>query len=282
MNKWWMRYYKQDEANDGTKGGAGGGTSDVDGGGDEGKDEGSESNDDKDDDGKGKPKVSDTEAKLLKENMKRKDEAEKLKAQLSQANATLKQFEGIDPVAVRDLLKKQKDEETAQLEKKGQWDTLKESMAKEHQAEKTTLASEIDTLKADLQKSLNTINELTIGSQFSNSPFIKEKLLMTPSKAKVVYAGHFDFVDGAVVGFDKPRGDAGRSPLVNGNGDPLTFELAMQKLIDSDPEKDSLLRATVKPGANSNSEKASDVDAAKDKGQVSSLDKITAGLKGLK
>lgn len=282
MNKWWQRYYKMDEAGDGTEGGAGGGSGSE--GGEEGGAEGSEGSDDgkgEGDDGK-KPGISDAEAKLLRENMKRKEEAEKLKKQLAQANETLKQFEGIDPTAVRDLLKKQKDEELAQLEKKGQWDVLRESMAKEHQTEKSTLTSQIEALQNDLKKSLSTINELTIGSQFSNSPFIKEKLLMTPNKAKVIYGSHFDFVDGEVVAYDKPRGADNRSPLVNGSGDPLSFDLAMQKLIDADPEKDSLLRPTIKPGANSNSENPRKLDASKDKEQASSLDKITEGLKGLK
>lgn len=282
MNKWWMRYYKQDEANDGTEGGAGGGASGAEGGNDDGNEGNPDDGGKGGEEDKGKPKVSDAEAKLLKENMKRKQEADNLKAQLTQANETLKQFEGIDPVAVRELLKKQKDEELAQLEAKGQWEALKESMAKEHQAEKTNLLTEKEALKAELQKSLATINELTIGSQFSNSTFIKEKLLMTPNKARVVYASHFDFVDGQVVGYDKARGEPNRAPLVNASGEPLSFDLAMQKLIDSDPEKDSLLRATVKPGANSDSEKSSKVDDSKDKAQVSSLDKITAGLKGLK
>jgi hypothetical protein len=278
-NKLWFKRY-MDKATDGTEGGAGGGAgSDGNpaGGNDDDKSAGGE--------GEGgepkKPAISDETAKLVKENMQRKEKIQKLEAELTQAKETAKQFEGIDPVAVKALLAKQAEEETKALEAKGQWDTLKQQMVEAHSTEKSTLEQRIKDLQAQLDGATGNIQELTIGSQFSNSPFIKDKLLLPASKAKVVYGSHFDFVDGQVVGFDAPKGAAKRAPLVDGAGNPLSFDLAIQKLVEADPEKDSLLRATIKPGAGSDTEPVNKSIKTGDD-NPSSVNKIAAGLKGLK
>lgn len=279
MNKWWMRYYKQDEANDGTQGGAGGGSGE--GGENKGGDEGGEP---KGGDGNpGKTQISDTEAALLKENLQKKTKITDLQTKLTQATESLKAFEGIDPVAVKALLAKQKADEDKLLEDKGDFDRLKQRMSEEHTTVVTGLNDQIKELQDQLNSKNGTVNELTVGAQFNNSPYIKEKLILTPNKAKALYESHFELVDGQVVGFDKPRGAASRTAFVDATGASLAFDAVMTKLIDSDPEKDSLLRSTIKAGANSGGQPNTKVNLQKDAGgEKSSVDKIANGLKGLK
>lgn len=275
MNKFQRNFFARfmDEANDGTEGGAGGATNNE-----PANPAGTEGGD-----GSGtKPQISDADAKLLKENLKKKEQIQDLTTKLTQATENLKAFEGLDPVAIRALVAKQKQDEEEKLAAKGDFDALKARMAEEHVNVVTGLNAQIEALKADLAGHSTLVNELTVGSQFNNSTYIKDKLILTPNKAKALYASHFELVDGQVVGYDKPRGVANRTAYVDATGAALSFDGVIGKLIEADPEKDSLLRSTVKPGANSGNEATKFKTDDSLKGDKSSLDRISSGLKGLK
>lgn len=294
----WLKYYAP--ADDGQGGqGAGGGSGtggdgsgtggDGKGAGDEGKGAGAgdEGKGKTDEDGKGKSdddksKLSDKEAQLLKDLMKHKDSAKSERAAREEAEKKLKEFEGIDPVAIRKLLEEKRKADEEELERKGQWDALKANMAKEHQTEKAKLEQTIADLQAQLGERNTQIDELTIGSKFSSSEFItKETTIASPAKARALYGSHFDLVDGVLTGFDKPRGAKDRAPLVDASGNALPFEQAMRKIIEADPDKEALLRAKGKQGAgSSSSDKSADIDLNKKEGD--SVDMIAAGLASLK
>lgn len=279
MNKFQRMLFARlmDEAGDGTEGGAGGGgvVDDKSGEG-EGQGKGGEGE-------SGKTKPTDAEAKLLKENLKKKEQIQALSDQLTQATEKLKEFDGLDAKQLRELLAKQAEAEQAELEKKGDYDRLKQRMSEEHQSAVSKLTEQIAALQQSLDASNSAVNELTIGSQFNNSPYIKEKLILTPNKAKALYASHFDLVDGQLVGYDKPRGASGRTAFVDANGSNLPFDAVMTKLVEADPEKDSLLRSNVKPGAGSGTSEGSNKKAGSEiAAEKSSIDRISAGLKGLK
>lgn len=228
----------------------------------------------------GKKAPTDEEARLLKENMKRKDENRKIADEKTALEAKLKAFEGIDPEAVRKLLGEQKNAEDAKLAAEGNWDRLKSRMAEEHGKEVDLLKAQMAALQGDFSKATGTINDLSIGSKFSTSTFIADELTLTPSIARVVYASHFDLSEsGEVVGYDKPRGEANRTALVDQYGSPVGFDDAFRKIIMANPEKDHLLKSKVKPGASSESKKSSTPPA--DNAITNSVDKISAGLKGL-
>lgn len=67
----------------------------------------------------GGAKPSDAEAKLIKEVMQKKDALAKTTTDLTAAQARLKEFDGIDPVAIRALLADKAKAETAALEAAG-------------------------------------------------------------------------------------------------------------------------------------------------------------------
>lgn len=278
--------YHSPQNGDGGDGGGG----NADGGGDDGNngDGGTPPNDGggdggNGDDGKGSKgarKVSDEEARLLKENMKKKEQLDKATQQLKQVQDQLKAFDGIDPVAVKKLLTEQKTAEEKALEAKGDWERLKTRMAEEHGKEVTTLQEQIKALSGELNNTKGTINELTIGTRFSQSQFIAEELTLTPAKARVIYGDHFELEEGKMVAYDKPRGSANRTALVDQYGNAVGFDEALKKIVEADPEKDHLLKSKVKPGAGSDSKKP--VQGAKQEVDADSISKIASGLKGLK
>ncbi|MFM0095668.1 hypothetical protein PQQ87_08645 [Paraburkholderia nemoris] len=226
---------------------------------------------------------SDEEARLLKENMKKKDQIEKLSKDLEGAKAVLGQLEelgGLD--AIKALVQKQKDDETRALEAKGEWERLKERMAGEHKAATKALEDQIAALRGELDASKNQIVELSIGTQFSQSQFIAQELTLTPSKARVVYGDYFDVQDGKVIGYDKPRGAANRTAIVDASGEPVAFEAALKKIVEADPDRDHLIKAKIKPGAGSDNRApasaARQAVAARQEQNKTGVSRIAAGL----
>ncbi|EOW7235915.1 hypothetical protein ACO0FJ_004540, partial [Cronobacter sakazakii] len=70
-------------------------------------------------------------------------------------------------------------------------------------------------------------------------------------------------------------GQKERAVLVDGEGKPLPFESAIERILRADPEADALLRSEAKQGAGSNSKPTHKVSQPKNK---STMDKLTSGL----
>lgn len=262
-------------AGDGAGNGNGDGGNDGGQGGDGGKP------DDKGgDQGDGKGKLSDEEARLLKEVMKKKESLDKTNQELAKAKEQLKKFDGIDPEAVRQMLRERDDADKKQLEAKGDWERLKQRMAEEHVKEIDALKGNLDQSQNALQKALSTINDLSVGTQFGQSKLISDELTLTPSKARVIYGEYFDVVDGKVIGYDKPKGAENRTAIVDQYGNNVGFDDALRKIIDTDPEKDYLFKSKAKPGAGSDSAKPSGKGNDKP-AETDSIGKIALGLKNL-
>lgn len=200
--------------------------------------------------GKGK-KPTDEEARLLKEVMKKKEALEKATKDLGDVQTRLKEFEGLDPAEVRELIKAKKDAETLKLEAAGEYERVKQQMVEEHKKDKKALADNLAISQTQIGELQSVIGELTVGNAFANSVFVKNDLA-APSKARANFGAHFEFKDGSVIGYDKPAGQANRTPLVDGEGNPLSFEDALKKIVDADPAKDELLKSKLVPGAGSN------------------------------
>lgn len=229
----------------------------------------------------GKPALTDAEAKLLKDAMKQKARALELEGELSKANDKLKSFEGIDVEAARKVLADQEAAERQRLIAAGDFDRLTKQMAERHAAEKTMFeqrAEESGKTSATLQQQ---IADLTVGNAFATSKFVGEDLTLTPNKARVIYGAHFEFKEGSIVGYDKPAGASDRTVLVDASGTPLSFEGALRKVIDADPDKDHLLRSKVKSGSGSTTTKGAKQVEQQQRGQLSNVEKIAAGLKAL-
>jgi hypothetical protein len=227
----------------------------------------------------GATKPSDAEAKLIKEVMTKKTALEAANEKLKEVNAKLKDYEGIDVAKVRQMLAEAEAAELQKAEAKGDYERLKKQMADSHKADKATLEQQIEVANQKATAYAQQIAELTVGGAFGSSTFIPELTLPT-SKARALYGSHFEFKDGIVVGYDKPASVADRAPLVDAAGIPLSFDAALKKIVDADPDRESLYRSKLKPGAGSGTQKAKSKDLETTSG-LTGTDRIAQGLKKL-
>ena len=67
-----------------------------------------------------------------------------------------------------------------------------------------------------------------------------------------IYGEHFEVgEDGKMVAYDKPSGAKERTKIVDRDGNPASFDVALQRIIDSDPDKDTIIRSKVREGSDS-------------------------------
>lgn len=249
---------------DGSDAGGSGGDAGA-GAGSEGAGEGSEADKapadqpgDKSAEGEEGSKLSDKEAELLKDVMKHKTRAKQLEQSFEQANSELAKIKAtLGDMSLEDLnsvLKERKDKEIADLEQRGEYSRIVEQMREENTKVVDQIVNEKKQIEEKLQGAMTQIEELTIGRKFLESKFIADDILLPQSIARREFGPHFDLVDGKVVGFDKPRGSSDRTPLVDGKGEYLSFDAALERLVEKHPDSKDMRRSKVKTGANSSTE----------------------------
>jgi hypothetical protein len=268
-------------AGDGTGGGGGGSGDGTGSTGGDGGSEGGEGSDGGEGSGEGageggKPKPTDAEAKLLKELMGKKTKLTEAQSELAQAKELLKKFEGLDPEAVRAMIAEAEERKTKDLEAKGQWDALKKQITDAHGKLLNDKEAVIGEVNTKLSAANALIAELTVGNAFGNSAFIVKEMSLPIAKARALFGSHFEFDGTKVVGYNKPAGAKDRVELVGADGNALPFDEALRKLVEADPDKDHLLKSTVKPGAGSKSEKGA--PAPKPASDLKGRDRIAAAL----
>lgn len=223
--------------------------------------------------GEGKP--SDAEAKLLKELMGYKAKAtaaaDELKAYKDAAGES-------KPEELKALIEAKKNADREALEKRGEYDRILEQVKTEHQTALTTLQAKVDELTLQMNGKDEALVDLTVGRSFSDSAFIREKSLLPVSIARKEFGAHVDIVDGQAVVYDKPRGAAERTPLVDGNGKPKSFEQGIEALYAAHPEAKSMIRAAGKPGAGSKSDETKKPDNDGNKQVAPGTSRIAAAL----
>ena len=228
-------------------------------------------------DDSGKP--SEREAELLKETMQRKKQLKEKDEALSELQKQLKAWEGLNPEEVRNLVQVQKEAERQKLEEKGQFEKVKEQMNEAHQAELQKLQEQIEALQNEVSGRDGMIEDLSVGNTFNSSKFIADELTLPVSKARTLYGNHFERGEnGKIVGYDKPRGSEGRAPYVDASGEPLAFDAALKKIVDSDPDKDSLYRSKAKPGAGSSTDQKAGESSEKGNSLAMGRDRIKAAI----
>lgn len=231
---------------------------------------------------------SDKEKELLQEIQVRKRKEREAKTALEDATKRLKEFEGIDPAKVKELLAAQekaaadaKKAEQDNLEKKGEFDRLKKMMADDFEAKIKAKDEETKTTKSALDQAQETIMKLTVGTAFSNSDFVTNETVLTPDVARQVFGTHFDVQpDGKVVAFDKPAGTKDRTMLVDSSGTPLAFEDSIKKLVETRSDKEKLLRAKGSPGAGSTTTPVRGANQQTAPDGLKGAARIAAALKG--
>lgn len=210
----------------------------------------------------GGEKMSPELAALLKESMGRKEKIREQKTALEALQA--KMDEQAQQLAaftstlgetsldeVKAVLQAKEDAKTKALEDKGEYDRILAQVKEKHEAAVAALKEQVEALAGEKGKLSGTIDEMTVGRSFNESPFIRESSTLPASIARKEFASHFEFKDGVLVGYDKPAGSADRTPLVNGDGAFEPFEIAIKSLYEKHPESKTLIKSTMKPGAGS-------------------------------
>jgi len=228
-------------------------------------------------------------AELLKETLKRKDklkaaadEKTATEATLAKLNETVKALLGED-ITIEDLQAKVQERKAAEVEalkKSGDFDKLQARLVAEHKKEIDKINGAHGAVVKDLtvkQASADAeIRRLLVTNNFAGSTFIKDELVLTPVKAEKLFGEHFkvEETDGKRV----TKAYVGSEPLLDKDGHPLGFELALREIVSRDPEKDSLFKANARKGAGSGIEnKGKEIDKTLPKGVAA----ISQGLKEL-
>jgi hypothetical protein len=199
------------------------------------------------------------------------------KAAKDQADATAARFKGIDPEAARKALEAAAALEEKALIEKGEFDRVRQTIVDAADARAAELEAQIAALNGKVAEKDKTLDNLTVGQNFTTSAFIAEKLVLTPSKTRALYGSHFQLEDGVTVAYDKPAGSPGRTKYLDAKGLPLGFEAAIEKIIAADPEAEYMMKSTMKPGAKSKT----DDKSADEKPATTGVNKILAGLRAL-
>ena len=220
-------------------------------------------------------KIADADAKLLREVMALKA---KVKAVESAKAVIEAQFDGLDPEQMRQMIADKTKAEEDKLRQSGDFDALKKRMAEEHQREVAKFIAERDGANNEKNKLEKLIKELTVGNSFASSRFLVEETVLTPSKARRVYEDHFEVEDGHVIAYDAPRDSTHRTPLVNGSGNPLSFDEAMKRIIESDPDHEHLMRTKAVPGPGVRSNTAVKPVIPQNNANMTGVDRIAAAL----
>lgn len=231
----------------------------------------------KDDAAKALEAIETEKKTLLAEVMDRKAKQRQAEAALKELETKLKQFDGIDPEAIRNMLKEKSDGERKELEAKGEFDRVKAMMAEEHTKALELIVKDRDDLKGQNATLQDAINRLTVGNDFGQSTYIRDNLILSPAKARMLYGSHFENQDGKTVAYDKPAGAANRTMLVDGRGEALPFDEALKRIIEADADKESILKAKINPGAGGGTKKVEDDKSDDNKGPVG-IGRVLAGL----
>lgn len=212
----------------------------------------------------------------------KKEKADLLKEVMSKKEK-LKEYDGIDATEAKKLLDEKKAAEEAikqaereKLEKENNWEALKKQMVEENNKTIADLKKQISGLQTELESNKKEREALFVDNKFEESKYIRENLILSPTKTKVLFGSYFEVENNELVAYNAPKGSNNRVRLVDANGDNLNFDKAIEKIVSQDPDKNTLLKSKTHIGAGSSGNNAGNTSAIKTK--MSSMDKILQGL----
>lgn len=162
-----------------------------------------------------------------------------------QAEAALKRFEGIeDPDAARTALETIANLDQGKLVAAGKVDEIKA-------AAKKTADEQINEVRKGLEQQIASLTKQAselktgwdmerVGTTFSNSKFITDKLAVPAPMVQKIFGDNFRIEDGKVVGYMNGQIVYSRES----HGDPAGFDEALSQMIDAYPFRDSLVRGS--------------------------------------
>lgn len=203
--------------------------------------------------------IEDEKAKLLKESMKRKEamqEKDKVLAEREKELEKIKAAMGsIDLDQLKEIVKQNEEAERKAAEARGEYDQIVSQLKEREKSLTEKYETEVQTAQQKLAALASKVENLTVGRAFSDSTFIKESSTLPASIARQTFGEYFDADEnGNLVAYTLPRGQEGRVPLVDADGNHKSFEAAISELYNKHPDAKSLIRSKQKPGASSGTE----------------------------
>jgi hypothetical protein len=163
-----------------------------------------------------------------------RNEAGTWRKKLRAAESSLEKFGDIDPDAAAKALQ---DVQAMSDDHKTAMENLRKEMSSAYDEKIQDRDGTIENLQGQIFK-------FQVSDKF-NSSEVAKSLIYDPSDAAIIFGQNFEIENGNVVG------------KLNGNiiysrekpGEPAGFDEALQAMIDARPNKDSILKSNVKPGA---------------------------------
>lgn len=167
---------------------------------------------------------------------------------IAEAQAAAKAFEGIDVENARKALETVKNLDAKKLIDAGEVERLKAEIKKSYE---DAIAAKDQAAQSEISRRDAEIRKLLVSNQFGTSKF-REKMVLTPRAAEAMFGDNFKIEDGHVVAYDS----AGNRVMSKAKpGDPAQFDEALQLLVESDPERDQLLKPSGAGGGGNGSPK---------------------------
>lgn len=157
------------------------------------------------------------------------------------AEAALKPFEGIDPKIAAEAIDKLGKIDAKQLIDAGKVDEVKSQIKSEYDKQ----LSDKDAAIGDLQSRLDGMK---VDSIFSQSDFVRNNIAVPQDMFEASFRKNFKVEDGKVVPYDKSGNVLMSKKTI---GEVATAEEALQLLVESHPQKDTILKAGVGNGSGS-------------------------------
>lgn len=188
-------------------------------------------------------------------------EIERLTNELNAAKAAAAKFDGIDPEVARENAKKVAEAETArrtaEAEKakaEGNFERLRELQNEEHEAKLVAARTERDTAQAERAQAIADAALARREAAFARSEFFAKETILSPTKAERLYGDYVEIENGRPVVYDAPKDAAKRTKFMDSKGNPLAFDVAMKKVVDAEPDKDTFIKSKMQPGGGSRTE----------------------------
>lgn len=148
-------------------------------------------------------------------------------------------FKDLDPEKARKALEIVKNLDDKKLIDAGEVERVKAETAKAFQAK-------LDEAKAENEKLKSQYSTEKINAAFAASKFIKDKLAVPPDMVQATFSRNFVFKDGQI----NPVDSNGNPIYSDSNpGNVATFDEALEKIVQSYPYRDSILKGSGQSGS---------------------------------
>lgn len=151
----------------------------------------------------------------------------------------LKDYDGLDAKLAREAIEKLKKIDAKQLIDAGKVDEVKQQIQSEYEKQ----LREKDSLADQLQQRLNNMQ---VDSIFSQSDFVRNNIAVPQDMFEASFRNYFKVEDGKIVAYDK----SGNRLMSKQNiGEFATPDEALKLLVESHPQKDTILKADTGNGS---------------------------------